>query len=129
MATAADLMTVDIPRSDRHRTVGDMIAALQDRTWDEVGHIYLVDDQATLVGQVRIERLLQAKEQTYLTELEGSPPLEVLPGDEAETVALRAVERHDADVAVVGCWAPFRSGGSWRCCMRNMWTISCGWAA
>lgn len=101
MATAADLMTLDIPRSDRHRTVGEMIAALRDHTWDEVGHIYLVDDQAALVGQVPIERLLQAKEQTYLAELEGSPPIEVLPGDAAETVALRAVERHDADVAVI----------------------------
>ncbi|MBH0179836.1 MAG: magnesium transporter [Nitrospira sp.] len=101
MATAADLMTVDIPRSDRHSTVGDMIGALRGHTWDEVGHIYLVDDQAALVGQVPIERLLQAKEQTYLTELEGSPPIEVFPGDEAETVALRAVERHDADVAVI----------------------------
>ena len=30
-----------------------MIAALRDHTWDEVGHIYLVDDQAALVGQVR----------------------------------------------------------------------------
>lgn len=101
MATAADLMTLDIPRSDRQRAVGEMIAALRDHTWDEVGHIYLVDDQAALVGQVPIERLLQAKEQTYLAELEGSPPIEVLPGDAAETVALRAVERHDADVAVI----------------------------
>lgn len=101
MATAADLMTLDIPRSDRHRTVGEMIAALRNHTWDEVGHIYLVDDQAGLVGQVPIERLLQAKEQTYLAELEGSPPIEVLPGDAAETIALRAVERHDADVAVI----------------------------
>lgn len=101
MATAADLMTLDIPRSDRHRTVGEMIAALRNHTWDEVGHIYLVDDRAGLVGQVPIERLLQAKEQTYLAELEGSPPIEVLPGDAAETIALRAVERHDADVAVI----------------------------
>jgi magnesium transporter len=101
MTTAADLMTLDIPRSDRQRTVGDMIAALRDHPWEEVGHIYLVDDQAALIGQVPIERLLQAKEQTYLAELEGSPPIEVLPGDTAETVALRAVERHDADVAVI----------------------------
>lgn len=101
MATAADLMAVDIPRSERHRTVGDMITALRDHTWDEVGHIYLVDDGATLIGQVPIERLLQAKEQTDLADLEGLPPIEVLPGDPAETVALRAVERHDADVAVI----------------------------
>jgi len=101
MATAADLMAVDVPRSDKHRTVGEMIAALRGHTWEEVGHIYLVDDRATLIGQVPIERLLQAKEQTYLADLEGLPPIEVLPGDAAETVALRAVERHDADVAVI----------------------------
>lgn len=101
MATAADLMTLDIPRSDRCRTVSDAIAALQGHTWDEVGHVYLVDDQSALVGQVPIERLLQAREQTVLADLEGLPPIEVLPGDAAETVALRAVERHDADVAVI----------------------------
>ncbi len=101
MATAADLMTVNIPRSDKHRTVSDMIAVLRDHTWEEVGHVYLVDDQAALVGQVPIERLLEAKEQTALGELQGTPPIEVLPGDPAETVALRAVERHDADVAVI----------------------------
>jgi magnesium transporter len=101
MATAADLMTLDIPRSDRRSTVGETIATLRGHTWDEVGHVYLVDDQAVLIGQVPFERLLQAKEQTFLADLEGLPPIEVLPGDSAETVALRAVERHDADVAVI----------------------------
>ena len=101
MATAAELMTVDIPRGKGHHTVGDMVATLRRRAWDEVGHVYLVDDQATLVGQVPIERLLQAKESTSLAELKGIHPIEVLPGDAAETVALRAVERHDADVAVI----------------------------
>lgn len=101
MTTAAELMTVDIPRGDEHHQVGDVVAELRRHTWDEVGHIYLVDDQAALVGQVPIERLLQAREETSLAELKGLPPLEVLPGEPAETVALRAVERHDADVAVI----------------------------
>lgn len=101
MTTAAELMTVDIPKGDRGLTVGDMVATLRRHTWEEVGHVYLVDDQASLVGQVPIERLLQAEERTSLAELAGLPPIEVLPGDPAETVALRAVERHDADVAVI----------------------------
>lgn len=101
MTTAAELMTVDIPRSEGQQTVGDMVATLRRRAWEEVGHVYLVDEQAALVGQVPIERLLQAKENTSMAELKGLPPIEVLPGDEAETVALRAVERHDADVAVI----------------------------
>jgi len=99
--TAAELMTVDIPRGDRRLTVGDMVSTLRSHAWEEVGHVYLVDDQAMLVGQVPIERLFQANERTLLAELEGLPPIEVLPGDPAETVALRAVERHDADVAVI----------------------------
>ncbi|HSA61484.1 MAG TPA: magnesium transporter [Nitrospiraceae bacterium] len=101
MTTAAELMTVDIPRSEGHQTVGEMVAMLRRHPWEEVGHVYLVDDQAALVGQVPIERLLQAKENISLAELKGLPPIEVFPGDEAETVALRAVERHDADVAVI----------------------------
>ena len=101
MVTAAELMTVDIPRGDGHQTVSDMVATLRRHAWEEVGHVYLVDDQAALVGQVPIERLLQAKENTSLAELKGLPPIEVLPGDAAEMVALRAVERHEADVAVI----------------------------
>lgn len=101
MTTAAELMTVDIPRGGEHHTVSDMVATLRRHAWEEVGHVYLVDEQATLVGQVPIERLLQAKENSSLAELRGHPPIEVLPGDAAETVALRAVERHDADVAVI----------------------------
>jgi magnesium transporter len=101
MTTAADLMTADIPRGDGRHTAGDMVSTLRRHTWEEVGHVYLVDDQAVLVGQVPIERLLQANEHTALDELKGLPPIEVLPDDAAETVALRAVERHDADVAVI----------------------------
>lgn len=101
MTTAAELMTVDIPRSEGHHTVGDMIAALRGHAWEEVGHVYLVDSESALAGQVPIERLLQANATTRLTELQGLPPIEVSPGDAAETVALRAVEHHDADVAVI----------------------------
>ena len=101
MATSAELMTVDIPHGEGHHTVGDMVATLRRHTWDEVGHVYLVDDQAALVGQVPIERLLQAKENTSLAELKGISPIEVLPGDAAEMVVLHAVEHHDADVAVI----------------------------
>jgi hypothetical protein len=54
MATAADLMTPDIPRSDRHRTVGETIAVLRGHTMGRSGHVYPVDDQAALIGQVRV---------------------------------------------------------------------------
>ncbi len=98
MATAADLMTPDIPRSDRHRTVDETIAALQGHTWDEVRHIYLVDDQAVLTDEVPIERLLQANEQTSLASLEGFASIEVSPGDgqspPARTDAPRGRSRH-----------------------------------
>lgn len=101
MTTAADLMALDVPRADLLRTVGEMMADLRRHAWDEVGHVYLVNDRAELVGQVPIEGLLQARDDRPLADLAGAAPVEVLPGDAAETVALRAVERHDADVAVV----------------------------
>jgi magnesium transporter len=61
----------------------------------------MVDEAAQLAGQVPIERLLTAPPDVRLNELRGDPPLIVRVGDNAETVALLAVERHDADVAVL----------------------------
>ena len=100
MPTAADLMTALVPRASPEETVAGALDALRSSPWSEVGHLYLIDDRSRLVGQVSIERLLIAPSDHTLASLRGDPPLEVQAGDEAETVALLAVERHDADVAV-----------------------------
>jgi magnesium transporter len=68
---------------------------------EEASHLYLVSENSTLIGQVPIEKLLAAGPDAGLDSLRGSPPIEVQPDDDAETAALLAVERHDADVAVV----------------------------
>ncbi len=101
MATAADLMTAAVPQACEDSTVTDAMKLLLSRTWIEVGHVYLVDSRSRLAGQVPIERLLTASPDVRLNELRGDPPLIVRAGDNAETVALLAVERHDADVAVL----------------------------
>lgn len=101
MATAADLMTTAVPFVRPELTVAGTMSVLRAQAWAEVGHVYLVDDKARLVGQVPMEHLLSADPEQRLSELYGDPPVEVLAGDKAETVALRAVEHHDADVAVV----------------------------
>lgn len=101
MATAADLMTAAVPQAREDGTVADAIKLLRSQTWAEVGHVYMVDEAAQLAGQVPIERLLTAPPDVRLNELRGDPPLIVRVGDNAETVALLAVERHDADVAVL----------------------------
>jgi magnesium transporter len=101
MTTAADLMTAEVPRASADRTVADALATLRQRSWEEVGHVYLVDDRERLIGQVSMERLLFADSTSRLSTLRGDPPVEVQPDDNAETVALQAVERHEADVAVV----------------------------
>jgi magnesium transporter len=101
MATAADLMTAAVPQAHPNAGVAETVAALRSRSWDEAGHIYLLDAQSQLVGQVPIERLLVAPLDIRLDVLRGDPPLIVRSGDNAETVALLAVERHDADVAVL----------------------------
>jgi magnesium transporter len=101
MATVADLMTAAVPQAREGSTVADTMKLLQSRTWAEVGHVYLVGNESQLAGQVPIERLLTAPPDVRLNELRGDPPLIVRAGDNAETVALLAVERHDADVAVL----------------------------
>lgn len=101
MPTAADLMTQAVPRAHLTDTVGAALAAIRRSRPEEASHLYLVDDQSRLVGQVPIESLILADPGTRLDGLRGDPPVEVHPEDNAESVALVAVERHDADVAVV----------------------------
>jgi magnesium transporter len=110
MATAADLMTATVPQAREDATVADVMKLLQSRTWTEVGHVYVVDKTSRLVGQIPIERLLTASPDFRLDALRGDPPLIVRVGDNAETVALLAAERHDADVAVLD--KPGRSMGA-----------------
>lgn len=100
MPTAADLMTALVPRASPEETVAGALASLRSSPWSEVGHLYLVDARSRLVGQVPIEQLLVAPADHTLASLRGEPPIEVHAGEDAETVALLAVERHDADVAV-----------------------------
>jgi len=101
MTTAADLMTAAVPQAHPNASVADTMEALRSRPWDEVGHIYLLDERSQLVGQVPVERLLAAALDTRLDSVRGNPPLIVRADDNAETVALLAVEQHDADVAVL----------------------------
>jgi magnesium transporter len=101
MATAADLMTAAVPQAHPNASVADTMEALRSRSWDEVGHIYLLDERSQLVGQVPIERLLAASLDMRLDSVRGNSPLIVRADDNAETVALFAVEQHDADVAVL----------------------------
>ena len=99
--TATDMMTSAIPRPHPEDTVAHALTALRVHPPDEAGHLYLVDDKSRLVGQVPVERLLAALPDQCLDDLRGLPPLEVSADENAETVALLAVERHDADVTVV----------------------------
>jgi magnesium transporter len=101
MPTAADLMTQAVPRAHPTDTVEAALAAIRRSRPQEAGHLYLIDDQSRLVGQVPIEALILAEPGDRLDGLRGDPPVEVHPEDNAEAVALTAVERHDADVAVV----------------------------
>ncbi len=101
MTTATDLMTSEVPRAAGQQTVSDVLEALRGQSWEELSHVYLIDEQHRLKGQVPIERFITADPRTPVDDLRGAPPVEVQPDDDAETVALRAVEHHDADVAVV----------------------------
>jgi magnesium transporter len=101
MRTAKDLMTPFVPKAAASESAGGILAALRAGRPEEASHVYLLDDESHLIGQVPIENLLAASPQERAWDLRGDPPLEFRPEDSAEMVALLAVERHEADVAVI----------------------------
>jgi magnesium transporter len=101
MRTVAELMTTSVPIARSEETAGIALNRLRENKPQEASHLYLVDEDSVLTGQVPIERLIAAAPETALDNLRGDPPIEVRSDDNAETVALLAVERHDADVAVI----------------------------
>ena len=101
MRTAKELTTTSVPKARADETAGFALERLREHKPEEASHLYLIDEASVLIGQVPIERLIAAAPETLLGDLRGDPPIEVWPDDDAETVALLAVERHDADVAVV----------------------------
>jgi magnesium transporter len=94
-------MTTSVPKAQPDETVGVALKRLREQKPEEASHLYLIDETSVLTGQVPIERLITAAPETRLGDLRGDSPIEVRPDDDAEAVALLAVERHDADVAVV----------------------------
>ena len=101
MRTAKELTTTSVPKARADETAGFALERLREHKPEEASHLYLIDEASVLIGQVPIERLIAAAPETLLSDLRGDPPIEVWPDDDAETVALLAVERHDADVAVI----------------------------
>ena len=61
MPTAADLMTQAVPRGHPNDTVFDTLRAIRSVCPEEASHIYLLDDQTRLIGQVPIEALILAE--------------------------------------------------------------------
>lgn len=101
MAVAIELMTKSVPRARADETVRATVKRLRAERPEEASHLYLIDESSVLIGQVPIEKLIAAAPETRVGDLRGEPPIEVRPDDEAEMAAMLAVERHDADVAVV----------------------------
>lgn len=94
-------MTSAVPRARGFETVGEALAALRVLRPEEASHVYLLDEASRLVGQVPLDTLILADPAARLDGVQGPPPVEVAPDEDAETAALRAVVRHDADVAVI----------------------------
>ncbi len=101
MGVVKELMTISAPMARPDETVRIALERLRESKPEEASHLYLIDESSVLTGQVPIEKLIAAAPEERLGNLRGDPPIEVWPDDNAGTVALLAVERHDADVAVV----------------------------
>ena len=101
MGSVSELMTRQVPRASANESVGVVLDRLRELQPEEASHVYLVDESSTLVGQVPIEKLVACPRETLLDDLRGASPIEVFEDENAEMAALLAVERHDADVAVI----------------------------
>jgi magnesium transporter len=99
--TARDLMSTAIMTAGADEPVRSVLARFPLERPVSAGHVFLVDETGRLAGQAPIESVLAADPETRLGDLRGEPPVVVRPGDPAESVALLALSRHDADVAVV----------------------------
>ncbi|MBI2077739.1 MAG: magnesium transporter [Euryarchaeota archaeon] len=95
------LMTVHFPRAAATDSAQEVRRRLEGQAFDEAGHVYLVDEENRLVGQVPIEHLLKAGPNVPLRDIQGPSPVEVRVEDPAEATALVAVTRQESDVAVV----------------------------
>ena len=101
MGSVNELMTRNVPRASANERVGVVLDRLRELQPEEASHVYLVDENSILIGQVPIENLVASSRETLMDDLRGSPPIEVLEDENAQMAALLAVEQHDADVAVI----------------------------
>ena len=97
----SNLLRPSIPIVEETQTAGFATQLLRDCEFDEYDHVYLVDAESCLTGQVPLKSLIRARCETALLDIVGKAPVEVTADEHAERAALLAIERHDADVAVV----------------------------
>jgi magnesium transporter len=93
-------MSGSVPTAREKESVSSVLAELRTTRPAYAPHVFLVDQSGSLVGQVPIEAVLSAPADVEIGNLRGDTPITVHPWDSAESVALSAVRRHDADVAV-----------------------------
>ena len=97
----SELLTKVIPITPETENARFALTILRDREFDEYDHIYLVDREGHLTGQVPLKSLIRARPETELVALKGRSPVEVPADEHAERAAILVIENHDADVAVV----------------------------
>src|SRR5688572_1349798 len=97
----SDLLTKVIPIVPETENARSALTLLRDREFEEYDHVYLVDREGHLTGQVPLKSLIRTRPETELRVLKGRSPVEVSADERAERAALLVIENHDADVAVV----------------------------
>jgi magnesium transporter len=81
--------------------VADVMARMRNTRAIGAAHVLLVDGRGRMVGQAPLEAIVQADPDSPIGASRADDPVTVKPWDTAESVALEALARHDADVAVV----------------------------
>lgn len=97
----SELLAKEVPIAPETEDARFAVALLRDREFEEYDHVYLIDPERRLRGQVPLSSLIRAQPEASLLDLKGKSPVEVFADEHAERAALLAIENHDADVAVV----------------------------
>lgn len=99
--TAGSIMSTEIPVCTAKTTVGEALRLLaRDIEWDDVHHLYIVDDAKKLRGYVRIATVIQQPQDTALAQF-LLPFAETLRADADQEEAVFLAVKNDLDAVPV----------------------------
>jgi magnesium transporter len=91
--TVGSIMSVDVPVHLPSVTCGEVLTELaNDVEWDDIHHIYIVDEQQTFLGYVPLSRAIKTSRKTKLEHLVQKAPATLHVDNDQEEAVFEAVK-------------------------------------